>query len=253
MSLVGAAVVPHSPLFLPTVAKDHAALGATIRQATHRVGQLLYATDPTDLIFFTPHGVTISGQAVILTGDSLQGNLREFGDLEPFAASPAIELSQLVARRSLEHGVVTTLQSQAELDYGTIVPSRLFDWPRSVRLLPVSVANLSADQLISLGRAITIAVEDVSARIGIVASCDFSRRRVASERADRPTALERQVARAIRSRRTADLPPLSKQSPCGLAPLFCLLSALEGRAGTVEELLTEAPYGVGAITAWLNV
>lgn len=253
MPLVGAALVPHSPLLIPSIAKDHAALADQTRAVVLEIGQLVYAAHPTEVVVLTPHGATVDGRVVVLTGETLTGDLRDFGDLEPFSVSGALPFAQHIATELLHHGVNTMLKSDAVLDYGTIVPLRLFSWPKPVNVVPISVAHLSPDVLINLGRGLAEVAQKETRRVLLIASADFSRRKAATERLDRPTAIERQVARAVRARRTADAPAVTRQSCCGLAPTLVLLSAVEGRAGQSNHITSEAPYGVGYVTAWLNI
>jgi AmmeMemoRadiSam system protein B len=117
----------------------------------------------------------------------------------------------------------------------------------------VSVAGLEYDDLIRLGRVLREVGDENIGRLAIIASADFSRREKAAPGSERPTPVEKQIARAITQRKISELPAVKKDSVCGLSPVIVMLSAIDGISGQSKIISTEAPYGIGYITAWLDV
>ncbi len=253
MPFIGAAVVPHGPLLLETVAKGHAAAGQTLRQAATVAGGHFVQLKATDIILLTPHGPASFGQTVpLLQGQPYQGALKDFGELRPSVFSLSQQLThELQVGGDREH-VPTQLVSVEELDYGVVAAWRLIGAPMGIRVLAISTLGLSSETLVRLGQVLREVAVTSSLRVGVIASADFSRRKSPDPRFDRPTPLERDIANALRSRSLSALPPFTSRAVCGLGPIVALLSALEGRAGTTEVLTSAAPYGVGHLVAWLD-
>lgn len=253
MPIVFAAVVPHSPLLVPTIAKGHARLLTQTSNQLESLGAELYARQPEVVVFLTPHGPTITGQVVAHVAERYQGDLKAFGDLTTHLDAPAApQFTHLLQRLADNHQLPLRLQTDPSLDYGTTVPGvRLLAHLSAVAILPITVAGLSTDQLIRLARVISDASTTSQQRLALIATADLSRRSIspASTLSPRPTALERQLSTALTEVDPATVPVTEPADCCGWAPIFVLVQVLHGLAdhGRVESF--EAPLGVGLLTA----
>lgn len=253
MPIVGAAVVPHSPLLLPAVAKDHASLLHATAEQLRLFTESIYAAQPTVIAVLTPHGPSYDEAIVVQTADVFHGGFTEFGDVRTtIEVQGALGLThQLKTVAEREH-VPLLLQTFPELDYGTSVPLTYLLQPQpKLAVMPISVPYHTPELLLRAGGVLHDFFSSSSARGFIVASCDFTRRKERSAEAHRrPTNEERQLSAAIVSVNPAMATAVTPQSAtCGYGPLVTLLSAIQGLATTGTVTSFEAPLGVGLLTA----
>lgn len=257
MSVVSAAVLPHSPLLLPTVAKDHAPL---LQKTVDEIQLLVaeqYAAKPDVVIILTPHSVSYPGTFVVSSAEQYQGEFGEFGDFQTkvtVAGVPGVAHRCKMAAE--EHRLPLLLQTLPTLDYGCSVPQWYFQSASlSVPILPIAVSGQSNELLLRLGDMLHDFCTGSNTRFSIIASADFSRRHDRSLSAHhRPTSEERLVSNAITTVDSAAvLAGEPKADTCGYAPTLVLLSAMHRLAsrGTIRSF--EAPLGVGLLTATFHL
>lgn len=253
MPVVAAAVLPHSPLLIPTIARHHAPLFAATTAAVEEIVSDIYAAKPDLIIVLTPHGVSYPGTVVVSSSDSYQANLEEFGDLQTaLDASGAPGLThQLKVVAEREH-LPMVLQTFPSLDYGVGVPLYFLRQAKiETPILPISVAHHQPDIILRLGDALHDFLTGQVARAVIIASADFSRRHDRTPGGQRrPTAEERLYSNAI----VANDPSLlvgHKPSPdtCGFGPVVALLATLRHQVASGKVQSFSAPLGVGLLTA----
>lgn len=256
MAIVAAAVVPHSPLLLPTIAKEHYSRSAQTRAALLELGQELYATRPDVVVVITPHGAAVPGTISIEQGDQLSANLREFGDLETILElRGAVEIAHQLKEVAEDAQVPLILQSRVGLDYGVMVPW-LCLWPTPVpwSVLSVTVGDRPTDELLRLGQLLRDFFQSQLQRIAMIASGDAARRRGdAAESERRPTPLERTLSEAIVQSDPSRLPPLPIAGLCLGEPLAILLAAMQGLSGHGVIRSFEVPFTVGQIVATIDL
>ncbi len=254
MAYIGAAVVPHGPMLIETVAKSHAAAGARIRDACRLIGGYFVQRGLTDLIVVSPHGVSSSEYLPILIDEPLIGSLKEFGDVRPITLAAGLAFGHSLLKQCEKDSLpARSVVPEEGLDYGALVPLELCHLTTHVRVVVISVLNQSSERSITLGNAIREAADASPLRVGLIASADFTRRVDRDPRHDRPTPNERAIARALRERDITQLPKFEDSPECGLSPVATLLSSISGRNGESEVLASGAPYGVGHIAAWIGV
>lgn len=251
MPLVFAAVVPHAPLLVANVAKDHVALLDKTRQQMAMLAGELYAAKPDALIFLTPHGPVVPGCVVLNVADRLVGQLHDFGDMQTeIVCAGASALAHHTKERCERAGIPVTTQTVAQLDYGTTVPL-LFFQPETAKLPILPVTMAAAPLAYPFGQVVHELLHERPERVAVIASADFSRRTEGrSIRNARPTAEERLVSSALTHVDPQSLLSLKAQpSTCGVPPVLALLSVLEHFNAHGQVTSFEAPYGVGQITA----
>ncbi|MBI2984548.1 MAG: AmmeMemoRadiSam system protein B [Candidatus Kerfeldbacteria bacterium] len=252
MPLVFAAVVPHAPLLVPAVAKEHQRLTAATRQQLARLAEELHASQPDGLILFTPHGPVINDVLVANVADEYLGELVEFGDLKTrLRVRGAPWLGHRFKELAESLHLPLQLQTLPRLDYGTTVPLKfLLAGQPGLPILPLTVAHQPESLLVRFGRVVSSVVQSDRRRYALVASGDLTRRSETTANFQRPTAEERAMAEAI-SRLSID--PLTdvtiQPSTCGYRPMYLLLASLQGRPGRGVIRSFEAPLKVGLLTA----
>lgn len=258
MPIVFAAVVPHSPLLIPEVSKEHQRLVDVTRRSLQELAQEYYSAQPDVLIILTPHGPVIPGSFVIQQSETLTGRLRDFGDIQTrFQAPGAIQIAHQLKELAEDREIAVALQTAHEVDYGVTIPAIFFsEGKRRVPLLALSMSDQTPTEVIRLGQTIYEFIQSRNFRVAIIASADLTRRakRDPSGTLSRPTAEEKRLAEAISAVDPARLEPGSHQSDtCGRNPILTLLSCLQPIRSHGSIRSFEAPFGVGLMTASFNL
>lgn len=252
MPFVGAAVVPHSPVIVPTIAGQHEKALRQTREALSAVAEELYARQVDVLIILTPHGPQVSTVPTLGAAPEFTGSLIEFGDrTSDFTIPGSPSTVQHLKQVAEDHGLHLALSSDHHLDYGSTVPLVFLRklMPR-VATVPVTVSASSWNNIPSLSTTLQTFAHDTKLRLAVLASADLARRQKPQTKL-LPT--ERTLGTAIGH---VDPSPLMNMSPdqtiCGVAPIFALLQTLHRQVHHGRVLSFEAPLGVGLMTALIE-
>lgn len=256
MPLVYAAVVPHAPLLIPTIAKGHQDLLQATRQQLALMSQECYARQVAELVILTPHGPGLPDVLTVNVADTYRGRLTEFGDVQTdLSVHGAIGSIHRLKDLAAKAEIPLMLQTLSDLDYGTVVPLYFFLQPdKPVRIIPISVGQLSVAMMLRFGTVLHEFFHHTTARLGLIASADFSRRTEESPASQKPTADERLLSTAMTK---VDVSLISNIQPptamCGFSPVLTFLAALQPTKtqGHIDSF--EAPFGVGQITASMAI
>ncbi len=253
--IVFAAIVPHSPLLMPSIGKEHTErLQATLNAYTELEKQLYLAKVDT-IVVISPHAPMYPDAFSGNLNDHFIGNLKEFGD-HGTALEAKVDFLMLdhIHRHMREEQVPFTLSSSTELDYATTIPllllaSRLKDW----KLVPLSISGLPAEAHVAFGQELKRVIHAEPGRIALIASADLSH--IATTDGKTPASQEGivfdgQLRQAVMNRDTKGLLGLStaKVSQCGLKPILTFMGCIEELNVAQRELSYEAPFGVGYFT-----
>lgn len=251
MPLVFAAVVPHAPLLLLSVAKEHHHLLRLTLDSMSTIGHELYSAQADTIVVLTPHGPSFAESFVVGMNETLQGDLSEFGDIitiVPFSSDLA--LAQAIKQSAMDHHAPCHLQTFETVDYGVTVPMIALGLPKIPPIVMIATHDQSFDALLRFGASIRDALAASPKRVAIVASGDFSRRAEKSTvEKRRPTAIERQLSQAITANDITKMTDIKGDRVCAYAPVALLLSVLQGAQVQTNILSFEAPFGVGQIVA----
>lgn len=253
MSIVFAAVVPHSPLLIPSIAREHSPLLEPTTKQLHLLAGELYAAKPDALIVLTPHGTVYPETIVVHSAGHYQGNFTSFGDLRLTISAPGapglIHQLKTVAERA---HLPLVLRTFPDLDYGTSVPLHFFQFALpTLPVVPIFVDSQPTELLLRFGSVLHDFCTSSHDRYALIASADLSRRTSKqSQPVQKPTAEERQLSAAITA---VDISQASAITPdhktCGYAPITTLLGALAHHASVGIIHSFDAPLGVGLLTA----
>ncbi len=261
--IVSAAIVPHSPLLLPSIGKEHREkLNATL-QAFAEIEQALYLTKPDTLVVISPHAPMYPDAFNGNLSSRFVGVLKEFGDHGTTIEAKAdfLLLDHIHRAMRAEH-MPFTLSSQEELDYGFTVPLLLLTqhlpkW----KLVPLSTSLLDARQHYEFGRQLKRILHAESTRVAVIASADLSHHvNKQSTQGEVPEgaifdSLVREKTKTLDAAGllAADPALIEKAGQCGYKPILMLLGALENINCTSKELCYEAPFGVGYLTERFDI
>jgi aromatic ring-opening dioxygenase LigB subunit len=261
--IVFAAIVPHSPLLLPSIGKEHRdALHVTL-DAYQEIEQALYVAKPDTLCIIAPHGVRYPDAFSVNLASKYTGNLKAFGDFSTtIAAKSDYMLIDSLQRLLRAEDIPFTLTSSEDLDYGYAVPLLLLT-PHlaSWKLVPVSPSMLSGKEHFEFGRQLKRVLHAESERIAVIASADLSHKLGPSSPAGASTegpAFDQAVRDSVTANDPSALLSLDPTTvegaaQCAYRPISTLFGCLENVNVKSKVVSYEAPFGVGYLTARFDI
>lgn len=261
--IVFAGIVPHSPLLIPSIGKEHREKLDQTLKAFEAVEQALYLSKPDTILMISPHASLYPDAFSGNVASSFKGSLKEFGDHSTsLEAKVDFLILDHIHRLMREENMPFTLTSSEELDYGFTVPllmltSHLQNW----KLIPLSVSMLGVDKHLEFGKQLKRVIHAEQTRIAVIASADLSHHvnqqspQGATPEGQEFDRLVRQHFNALSGEGLVKMKPeiTEKAGQCGLKPLTMMLGALDGMNGKAKELCYEAPFGVGYLTGLIDL
>lgn len=257
--IVFGAILPHSPLLIPSIGKEHRDKLAKTQGACQELEEALYLSKPDSICIIAPHGARYPDAFSINLAAKYVASLKSFGDHSTVAeAKSDYLLIDHIQRKLRVENVPFTLTSNEELDYGFAVPLLLLTQKlKSWKLVPVSPSDHDGPSHFEFGRHLKRILHADPRRIAVIASADLSHALTpASPNGEKPEGamFDEMVRTAI-----AELDPkrllalalgsVEAASQCGYRPILTLFGALDGINVTSKLLSYEAPFGVGYATA----
>ena len=257
MSIVGAIIVPHPPIIVPTVGRGREAEVQATIDAYHAAAKQVAAWAPEVLIVTSPHTVMYADYFHISPGEGASGNMSAFG--APQAVLNVrydAELRQELVRQAEAAGIQagTLGEKDPALDHGTFLPLYfLRDAGVDCPILRIGLSGFSPLEHYRLGQCIARAVDALDRRTVFVASGDLSHKL----KDDGPygyapegPVFDRRVTQAMESGDflqflTMDASLCDRAAECGLRSFQIMAGALDGLAVSPALLSYEGTFGVG--------
>lgn len=256
MSLVFAAITPHSPLLIPSIGKEHISQLAKTAEAFKRLEEDLYVSKAETVIIISPHG-QIKDVFTLNLAPEFDGNLEEFGDFstkDKYIGDVGLAYQ---IREDLETRSPLQLISSQKLDYGSYIPLHLLTGAiPDIKIIPMHYANLNLEAHLDFGRALKRVVVMSQRRVAVIASGDLSHRLTKeapggySPKAEK---FDNKICELLQKNKVADILSLNPEliaeaQECGLKSILIMLGMLDGFKVTPQKLAYEAPFGVGYLT-----
>lgn len=260
MSIVFAAIVPHPPVLVPSIGKNHLAkLQQTVRAYAH-LERELYAAQPQVVVVVSPHGNVLAEAFSLNLHPSYVGRFTAFGDhaTQPRWRGDPGFVQRLREYHSARAEVPLALTSDEEVDYGVSVPLlRLLAHRPDVPVVPITTAGLDAAVHYVFGQYLADRITDSGRRVAVVASADLSHRltkaapggyskTAAKFDARLVELIQRQQADALIG---LDLAEIRREGVCGWRAIVTLFGVLSKLRVTPAVLSYESPFGVGYLVA----
>jgi len=257
MSIVGAIIVPHPPIIVPTVGRGREAEVQATIDAYHAAAKQVAAWAPEVLIVTSPHTVMYADYFHISPGEGASGNMSAFG--APQAVLNVrydAELRQELVRQAEAAGIQagTLGEKDPALDHGTFLPLYfLRDAGVDCPILRIGLSGFSPLEHYRLGQCIARAVDALDRRTVFVASGDLSHKL----KDDGPygyapegPVFDRRVTQAMESGDflqflTMDASLCDRAAECGLRSFQIMAGALDSLAVSPALLNYEGTFGVG--------
>ena len=265
MSILGAVIVPHPPLIIPTVGNGREEEVQITIDAYRAAAKQVAAWEPEVLIVTSPHQIMYADYFHISPGRGAAGDMSAFGAPE---TKLKVEYDATLRREIIRCGESTGLQvgtlgqRDPYLDHGTFVPLYFLreagvDCP----ILRIGLSGFSPLDHYRLGQCIAQAVENLGRRAVFIASGDLSHKL----KDDGPYGFapegpefDRQITEAMAAGDflrflTMDPALCERAAECGLRSFQIMAGALDGQAVEAKLLSHEGVTGVGYGVATFTV
>ena len=257
MSVIGAFIMPHPPLAVPSVGKgEEKGIEKTLR-AYRQAAREIAEWKPETLVVTSPHATLYADYLHISPGGGAGGDFHAFGSREaPVSFSYDTEFVAELTRQAKEAGVPagTFGERDPAVDHGVLVPLTFVNEAyRSYRLVRCSISGLDPLTHYNFGRCIARAAEKLGRRTALIASGDLSHKLKEDGPygfAEEGPEFDRRVTEAMKTGDflrflTFDPEFCDAAAECGLRSFMILAGVFDGLAVEPEFLSYEGPFGVG--------
>lgn len=261
MSLVFAAITPHSPVLMPSVGKDHIARLEKTQVAMEKLEQELYSAKPDLIIIISPHGELFSNSFAINLCDSFEAKFELFGDFVNKLKFKGDTVFFTVNKEAIAAKSPINIISVTELDHGISIPLfYLCKHLPEVSIVPLYFSMLDNQTHYEFGRALKDVILNSDKRIAVIASGDLShcltKESPAPYNPDGKIFDEKLVKNIEKldfmSLINIDSKMTDNAKECGLRSILILAGIISDMNCQPEIISYEAPFGVGYLTANIN-
>ncbi len=257
MPIVGAILVPHPPIIIPTVGRGREAEVQDTINAYRAAAKQAAAWSPAVMIVTSPHTVMYADYFHVSPGKGASGDMSAFGAAQTrLEVVYDVELRQELVRQTEAAGIQagTLGEKDPSLDHGTFLPLYfLREAGGNCPILRIGLSGFSPLEHYRLGQSIARAVDALGRRAVFVASGDLSHKL----KDDGPygyapegPVFDRRITRAMESGDflqflTMDASLCDRAAECGLRSFQIMAGALDGLAVSPKLLSYEGTFGVG--------
>ena len=261
--IVFAGIVPHSPLLIPSIGKEHTQKLQATLDAYKKIEQELYLNKVETIVIIAPHGPRYPDAFSTNMAAKYKGTLKSFGDFSTeVTAKSDYMLIDHCHRKMREENIPYVLTSIEELDYSYTIPillltPQLKNW----KLFPVSPSMMNGQQHYEFGRQLKRVLHKEKRRVAIIASADLSHKlnndSPGGNSIEGPQ-FDEIIKKNLETKeysKILEMPSniIENSGQCGYRPICTLLGILDNIQTESEILSYEAPFGVGYLTAKFNI
>lgn len=258
MSLIFAAITPHSSILVPSIGKDDLQYLKKTVAAYKKLEEELYAAKPKTIIILTPRQKNLDAAFSINLYPSYISRFKEFGDFKTERTYKSdINLIHAI-KESLETRININLFSEEELDHGCGVPLfYLTEHLKQVSVVPCSQSKQDYNCHYDFGKKLKEIIVNSNKRIAVIASASLSHRLSKASPlsySEKGEVFDKKILNALKKNDGKKIlhidPELAKEAAeCGLRSIIILLGILEDVNCVPEMLSYEFPFGVGQLVA----
>lgn len=258
MSLVFAAITPHSPVLLPTISQKTQTKLKKTQAAITNLEEELYLSKPNIIIVISPHASLYEDAFIVNAHTQFESKLAEFGDVTTKKSWPGCpDFAAKLAHAAHVSNMPLRLVSEDVVDYGASIPLLLLtNHLDKVKVLPLGFSDLSSKEHLSFGELIHEQVMQTNRRIAVIASADLAH----TLTKDAPAGFhkngekfDKTLIKLLEARNTAGISTLDQtvvktSEQCGYRSILILLGVLKNMNYSFKNYCYEAPFGVGYLT-----
>lgn len=261
MALSGAAILPHSPLLIPTIAGDNLKQADNTIVAIKKLLNHFKSKEIDTAIIISTHGPQLEESFMINHCPIFYGDFEKFGDLiTKVECGSDIGLSYQI-KESLETKVPLVLACEEKLDYSITVPMfYIKQCCAQVNLVPIYTSCLSGKRHYEFGQLMRHTIENSSKKIAVLAVGDLGRLKQDDDGANPQVVKEYDdtLIRLLKSKNINELLNLDKElltasNECLYLALLVLLGIVDKKDYKTDIYSYQKPFGVGLLTANLEV
>ncbi len=256
MSIIYSAIVPHSPVFLPSFEKTaRDSVAATIESFEH-IQKQIASLQPDIIVIIAPHDETRkrSDNYIFHVPSLYRAEFQEFGDLVTKTEyTPDPVLANQLKEKLTQEGIGVTYTGEEKLDYSAGVPLECIAKGSNAKVLVVHPQSKPLLTLYEEGKQFIKILQESSKRIVCIASSDLSH--CLTQDAPLPhnpagVEIDQTIVKCIRSKR---IKPILSIEPgvidevgaCGIPSLVVLLGIMKNIKHGTNVLSYEGSLGVG--------
>ncbi len=177
MSIIGAAMLPHTPLLLPTTDPAHAQRLEKIARACKTVAEWVHALQPDIILCINPHTPTNAKQFTFNLAKQYFGAFEEFGDLSTTIDVPAAPKFAYHLKEHVEAHAHVAASHETHVTYGLSIPALLLkDCKPQPRWVELSTTTQPPSEHIHFGSLLHGELLNARERILILASGEIAAR-----------------------------------------------------------------------------
>lgn len=257
MSLLYSAIVPHSPLLIPTVGKENLERLRLTIDSYKKIEEDLYSCSLDTIVILSPHGPIQPNAFTMNLNPEFVGNFEEFGDFSTkIKLAGDIGLAYRIRER-METRAPLQLISDGDLDYGCSVPLFLLTrmMPK-VKIIPIYYSGLDLNAHFQFGELLKREFLVNQNRIAVIASGDLSHKLSKDSPAGysaRGKKFDKKIISYLTSDKIQEILKIDhhliyEAGECALRSIAILLGIIDGINHRSQLLSYESPFGIGYLT-----
>ncbi len=260
-------LTPHPPVIIPAIGNGREEGASKTIHAMNTLSEQIEKIKPDTIVLISPHAPMFSDYVYMYGGETIEGDLSQFGFHEKMSFKQDIELiteiERLMKKRGVPGGRVDdyTLKSMnisPRLDHGALVPLYfLTSKYKKSELVIMAPSGLGLEVLYKLGGLLKEASGNIQKKIVVIASGDMSHKvneespygsALAGEAFDQFIAnmiLEAKIEKIF----TVNHKMREEAAECGYRSLVILAGVYNEQKVESKLLSYEAPFGIGYCVA----
>lgn len=270
--IINGYILPHPPVIIPEVGYGREVEAFKTVEAVKKAANEIAKDRPTTIILSSPHAPCFKDYVYISSKEKLLGDLSSFGcSEERFEFENNNKLVEEIILRAEEAHIDAGGLTQSQkwlygiselLDHGAMVPlyfikKELMDF----KIVHISTPFLPLKDIYTFGQCIKEAVENSNEAVVFVASGDLSHRLTKDAPAgynSRGVLFDRYIVEAVKNSKIEELIHIEETfmeeaGQCGARSFVMMFGSLKGEKLKPEIYSYEGPFGVGYLTAKVNV
>ncbi len=256
MSLTAAAIIPHSPILVPTIGgyDQREKLKKTIA-SINIIKENLEKIKPDTLIILSPKINNLKNLFCINISEDFEGNFEEFGEFKTNIESSG-DIGLALKIRPDEKDEKIKLITKNNLDYEISIPLYFLTQNIKPKIIPIESSTLSLQNHFNFGKEIKEAIFDTNKKVAIIASASLSsktKKDSINGYTKRAGIFDKKIIDLLETKNTTGILNLKdylikEVGEYGLKPIITLLGILDEINYKSETLSYEDPFGIGYLT-----
>jgi len=175
MSLIFAALVPHPPVLIPEIGKEHLSKLEKTKSAMEQVEQDLYSAKPDVIMVISPHGEIDKTAFTVNLANEYEADFEAFGDFSTKIKFKGDTILMTAGKEKISAKSPLNIISESRLDHGSAVPLYfLAQHLPNVPVIPIYFSMLDSQAHFEFGKGLKELIMSSDKRVAVIASGDLS-------------------------------------------------------------------------------